>query len=289
MTYFFIGGSARSGTHLLESIVTTDSRVNAPLVGASHFHDLVSIYAKGKSNFKPLSDCYRDLADFRLFYSNWVLSFLEKTKRRHSRSDRLILRWPYMATLFPALHELVQDSKFLLIVRDPRDTIVSMMKVAEREAKLPPSERTVANLGRDMVRLSKFYSSYYIPSLAYQSRSDNFQQKILWVKYEALVENTKSEVKRLADFTGLELDGIDRNNIWHRRQPDFGRQDRQDVWFSSLYGKEISKSHVGQYRNHLSDQEILEIEYQCSFIFEKFNYHKNDCKENQKHSKIQVF
>lgn len=284
MTYIFVGGSARSGTHLLESILTTDSKVNAPLSGASHFHDLISIYAKGKNNFKPLSDYYHDITGFRSFYSNWILKFLEKTKRQHSQSDRLILRWPYMATLFPALHELVQDSKFLLIVRDPRDTIVSMMKVAEREAKLPPRERTVANLGRDMVRLSQFYSSYYIPSLVYQARSDDFRQKILWVKYESLVGNTISEVKRISNFTGLEIEGIERGNVWHRRQPDFGRQDRQDVWFSSLYGKKISKSHVGQYRNYLSDREISEIEDQCNVIFDKFNYRKK-----REDKKIQLF
>lgn len=279
MTYFFIGGSARSGTHLLESILSLDSAVNPPLTGAAYFHDLISAYHQGKCNFKLTSDYFADFDEFHQFHSSWILNFLDNIKQQYPAAEHLILRWPYMATLFPTIYELVPESKFILIVRDPRDTIASMIKVSEREKDLPPQERSVANFNRDIIKLSTFYSAYYLPCLVEQSRSTEFRKKLIWVQYESLVTNPDSIVAKLKKHTGLKLDRFDRENIWQRRQTNLGQDSDSNAWFSPLYGKNISASHIGRYREILRDEEIQTIESQCDFIFKLFFYSKHnlDC------------
>ncbi|WP_071591953.1 sulfotransferase family protein [Baaleninema simplex] len=276
MTYFFIGGSARSGTHLLESILSLDSAVNPPLAGAAYFHELVSAYHQGKRNFKLTADYFASFDEFHQFHSSWILNFLSNIKQQYPAAEHLILRWPYMATLFPTVHKLVPESKFVLIVRDPRDTIASMIKVAERKKDLPIKERSVANFNRNIIRLSSLYSSYYLPCLVKQSQSVDFREKLIWVQYESLVTNPDSIVAKLKKHTGLKFDRFDRDNIWQRRKPEFGQQDNLDAWFSPLYGKSISASHIGHYRKILTDEEIRAIENQCDFIFKLFAYQKHD-------------
>ncbi len=141
MTYFFIGGCPRAGTTLLQSILCSDDTVN-PLIGeVGYLYHLVNAYKTGKIDFDRQGKYYfSNLVELRKFSAELANKFLEHTRKRYSNATHIVLKYPLIAELFSDIYELVEDVKFLLVIRDPRDTIASLIEVGKKMSKYDDSK-----------------------------------------------------------------------------------------------------------------------------------------------------
>src|SRR3546814_15733803 len=57
---------------------------------------------------------------------------LQKTHQRSGRPAALVLKSPELATYFPHAAVLLPAARFVISVRDPKDTIASMIEVGEK-------------------------------------------------------------------------------------------------------------------------------------------------------------
>jgi hypothetical protein len=273
MTNFFIGGCMRTGTTLLNSILCSDTATNPVIGEVQYLTHMMRHYHWGLRNFHLyLKDTFEDQAAFQSFTRNWLSDYLRRTEERWRPCQHLVLKNPELVHYFPDLLGLVEDPKFFLSVRDPRDTIVSMRAVAKKQRDKGISS-TLTKMNDDARRLSHYYRNYYARFLG--GDFNVLQSKLFLVRYEDLVTQTDQVVDQIRDFTGLALADYDPESKWQRSAEDYDQR-RNDPdrapWTTELHGKGVSDSRIGRYREDLSADDIAIIEEECQAVMRPFKY-----------------
>lgn len=273
MTTFFVGGCMRTGTSLLTSILCSDPSTNPMIAEVQYLTQMVGSYRWGKKFFTEfLSDTFETPDDFKQFNQHWVGDYLKRTRERFSPCTHLVLKNPQMTRYFPEVHELIDDAKFLVIVRDPRDTIVSIMEVARKQMEAG-QETIYTKMRNDMKQMSIYYGSYYAP--IFNRSIPSLKRNTLLLRYEDLVSDVSGVVAEIARFTGLRLTDFDPDAEWRRSSIDSERRKDSPVlspWRTELRGKPISSQRIGRFRERLTRDQVAIIERECADYFRGFGY-----------------
>jgi hypothetical protein len=273
MTYIFVGGSQRTGTSIAQQILCQHPDANPYVFESSFLRQLVCCYSEARNNFNQNHVSYfGDLQGLRNFNSGVVHAFLEQVKTRLGNHSHLILKEPHLTLVWPYLFELVPEAQFLMIVRDPRDAIASMVQVGERQKSAGQQYEFV---NRDIPRLCRHFLSFYEP--AFDVKDEQFRQQLAVVHYEELVNDPQQMLREIATFTGISFDRIDTNET-----PDTGHVQQETTTTSALYspwvtevsGRKLSKARVGNYLTVLTTAEIAQIEEHCADFFAWFGYQR---------------
>ena len=183
-----------------------------------------------------------------------------------------MLKNPELVQYFPDLPGLVDDAKFFLTVRGPRDTIVSMRTVAKKQ-RIKGVSSTLTKMNDDARRLAQYYRNYYFRFL--RGDFNVLQSKLFLVRYEDLVTNTGQVVDQIREFTGLALANYDPKSDWQRSAEDYDQR-RNDpdlaAWTTELHGKGVSDSQIGKFREVLSAEDIAIVEAECQAVMRLFKY-----------------
>lgn len=270
--YYFVGGAARSGTTLLQSILCSDQSTNPLISEATPVILLLENYENMVKQCKLYPGMYFDsVGDVKHLYARYLSTLLSELKRKYS-CERLVLKSPQLTRSFPLIYEFLQgDVKFLCMVRDPRAAIASMLEWGER-ARQRSKRHFFQN--RNMNELTKFYNSFYEPVV--QCEDEALKERVTYIRYEDLVSEPERIVDDIREFTGLAIEHFDPTAEWKKTNIDFHdeRLPQRDA-ITELYGKPVSSTRISAYKNILTNQEIETIEKRCSFIFDAFGYEKH--------------
>jgi len=274
MTTVFVGGSQRSGTTLLQTILCASGATN-PMIGeAKYFRQLVQAYVFGKRQFSAETrDYFTDVEELRAFHAGLLQGFLARTLARFAGAQHLVLKEPHLTMLFPEVGELLPAARFVCVVRDPRDVIASMVVVGRKLAAQGNADDPMGRMfvKRDMGALSRHYLSFYVPAL--RSASPGFMERCLFLRYEDLVQKPEEALARVAEFTGLNLSGLDAAADPGTGQVDFEAVNAyRKAWVTKLYGKKADASRIGAFRKILKPAEIAGIVQNCRGLMTRFNY-----------------
>ncbi len=270
MTLVFVGGSARSGTTLLQSVLCTDPTTNPLIEECSYLRHLVTSYAFGRDVFPWQTRDYFDSPDdLRAFAAEGVRRVVDGVRERHGARD-VVLKEPLLTPHLPALKELLPEALCVVSLRDPRDAIASMVRVQEKHLA-EGRDSDLARLGRDAEALARHWRSYHDPLLACEQ--PGFVSDTLLVRYEELVERPAEIVATLREFTGLPLAGFDPDRPWAHSTMDFQSDaKRSSAWTSPLYGRGVTGARRGAWRDVLTADEAGTIERVCADLIEAFGY-----------------
>lgn len=244
----------------MQSLLCSGPGTN-PMIGEVVFlRGIVETYGRSLLLYDlHTKDYFDDRDHLRRHCAQYVDQFLDLARQKFGEPAFLVLKHPQLTPLFPLLHELLPAAKFVVTLRDPRDTIASAVRARNRGA---------TEFG-DMtpLRIAAVMNGYYMNCLRCSDRS--FHQQTAYVTYENLVRDPSAVVKILGAFTGIDLSPVETEEgvkpaDW---EPDGSKAPGQP-FHSELYGKEISPERVGRYAETLSEQDALEIERICREIFE---------------------
>lgn len=271
MAVIFVGGSQRTGTSIAQQMLCQLPSANPYIYEANFLRQLVQCYADAKNNFGNSHESYfGDVSSLRGFSAGVVLAFLEQTKKRLGGCEHLVLKEPHLTMLWPALAELVADAKFVLMVRDPRDVIASMVQVGEKQQRLG---QNYIFARRDIPQLCRHFLSFYAPALSCQDT--DFRSRLGVARYEELATDPAQALRGLARFTGLPFDEVDVTT-----KPTEGMVSTHETrtnpqfspWVTELNGQALSTSRIGRHVDVLTPDETEQIETLCGEFFSCFNY-----------------
>lgn len=240
----FIGGYARTGTTLIQGIICSDEKAFPVTKESSYFRCLISPYEYGKRIWGIHTNDYFDtLYDFKKFHKELINKYLNHIRDRWGHDKQIVQKEPTMTLYFPEILELVENSLFIVMIRDPRDTISSQI--------VRHTESIGENYKRNVQGLLNEYFNRYNRLLTNKQIFDN---QLLFVQYEQLINQTDLVLDRLRKFTGLKLAIDPREDTWA------AKRDLNNESYSPLDGKPLSNKSIGNYKNILTDQEISLIE-----------------------------
>ncbi|ROT99262.1 sulfotransferase [Marinobacter sp. R17] len=265
MKLCFVGGSQRSGTTMLQRLLCSHPSANEKVKEASYLRTLMAAYKFGRDDFEnDTRDYFGDIGFFRQFNRTLVESVLLnvadlQNQHRDDPIDTVIVKEPHLTMYFPELHELLPESVFILIARDPRDIIASMIEVGE---KLRKQGQKHFFQSRDIKQLSQHMKSFYAPSLNHTDPA--FRQSLVTLKYEELVSDVEAFIHFAKANLGLDLV----NDIAEKNEA----RAKYGAWRTRQWYSNANADSVGRYRDVLSDAEIRQVETECSDYIKLLNY-----------------
>lgn len=267
MSWIFVGGSQRSGTTLLQRFLCRDRHAHPRLAEASYLRALVQAYRLGKDDFTHDTRSYfSDPEDLRHFHAGVIAMFLHRTRARLDGAQHLVLKEPHLTLFFPDLFELVPEARFVVVMRDPRDIVASMIDVGMRMQQ--QGQRHVWQQ-RDIGQLCEQIRSFYAPILTHPD--PGFRHAVLVIRYEDLVRHPDDMRARLQPFTGMTLDGEVADEPAELRAAR-AAQPRYQPWVTAHDGRAITEASIGRHAQVLTAAEIRAIEQHCRDLFDLFQY-----------------
>jgi hypothetical protein len=260
----------RSGTSLVQAVLCSTGETNPQIHEAQYFTQLVHLYGYARRTFdRFLCHYFQDLDELTAYHADLMSGFLDRTLQRYSPADHLVLKNPEMTPLFPEICNLLTDVKFVIVVRDPRDTIVSILDVARRQEE-QGGDTNLMRMAESIEQLATYYNWHYADLTG--ASNDIFDSRRIVVRYEDIVQNTDSVIDELAAFTGLPLRGFDAAAGW-RTLVDFNDPDLiNEPFHSVLRGKPLSANRIGRYADHLTRDEIAIVEHECARMMKAYGY-----------------
>ncbi len=247
-----VAGPPRSGTTLLQALLCTAQGAN-PFVGESiYFASFVHPFMVGWSTFdEHTRDFFPEREDFVRYHGDLMRQILNDTWDHLDRPDTLVLKFPELARGLPILAEILPEMKFVLSVRDPRDVVASQVRVWRR------ADAGAVIDAAAITPLCEAYNRSYEGFLANQGMLGG---RVLAVDFQALVRGGGGggtpEGAALAGFLGLTPRP---EALWQSPASDITRR-KDSEWFSPLWGRPISPSGIGRFRETLSPDLIVLVE-----------------------------
>ena len=183
---FFIIGSPRSGTTLLESIVTANDKIfsGGELTSAKH---LIEKYMG--SNNKNINVFIKEFRD----------TYVNRTRFIKGHFRFIVDKMPENFLYLGILTKLLPRSKILRILRNPWDIAISLYK--QRYIINVPYSSSFFNIG---VFLANFEAVN-----SYWDRALNSHSNVFTLKYEELVTNQQHYKEQIYQFLDLEVGAFD--------------------------------------------------------------------------------
>ena len=193
--FIFGGGAPRSGTGLVQNILDSHPQIyGGPEFGRTP--TLVELYKKmcmggGVDFFYPPSQMTEWIRELfcRIFLPHAV----------RNGAEWISEMTPFNVMVFSDLMDLFPEARFVLVIRDPRAVVSSLLQVAERARQKGNPPPGVAATLQDAMQCVLTCAVRSQEAL----RKDS--SRVIIVQYENLVQNPEREIKSLSASLGVEF------------------------------------------------------------------------------------
>jgi hypothetical protein len=260
MRIIVIGGSQRSGTTLVQTLIA-NSLPNAPILPEAHIVcDLLRAFKRSKTEWAKTSRIYQTVDDAARFFRSAVESHIGDIKSRHGDIEHLVLKDPNFLGVLSELAEVLPEATRIVCVRDPRDIVASYVKIGRRQAM---SQQRTRYSRRDLPSICKKINAAYQPLLDGSAPRNSYL-----VRYEEIAADAGETLRRLENETGLPLSARKPGElVWLEDE-----YRHQETWRTPLEGGPPTAESVGSYRSELSLMERVQVELLCRSLIDRFGY-----------------
>jgi hypothetical protein len=265
----------RSGTTVIHRALCT-ARNSNPYISESWFlHELFSLFDRNMRRFEVRhKDQFGEPAEFARLVSLNLNYYIEMVSARYGNPEVLIFKHPELTSHFTTIKQLAPETKFLVIVRDPRDVIASIKNVNARHRKTGTwsPHGTLST----MEQFCDYYASYY--NSVFAQRAD-FASKLMFVRYEDVVSQPVKTFAHISAFSGASYadDAMTKFTDEHAKANNFRKDLRlkdplSSAYWSEMYTKDLSTERIGSYAKTLDADEVREIQTRLAGFGKSFRY-----------------
>lgn len=283
LPFFFIIGRPRSGTTLLQLFFDAHPNVQIPSE-CLHIGQLFIHYGKIKQWDKDLVEKF-----MQDFYKTWMFTFdkfnniqIEKELREnlsvlnysmvckiiaknynsvYNKEELLICgdKNPLYSQMFAGIFPIISNSKFIHLVRDPRDTHISLFNTRFVSPSITYNTRRWLNSVRTLDAYAKV-----------------FPNKIYTLRYEDLVEDPEKYLKEICNF--LNIPFVPEMLNYLEKKDDitkvaFVNDNYKEKYHLSVCEK-VNNKKVGQYKTRLKPSKIRKAERVAGEWLTRYGYKK---------------
>ena len=227
--HVFLVGFPRSGTTLLENILTSHPSV-VSLEEKNTLGDATRDYFADLRGLAALANLKGDdLLRARARYWDHVRDFDADVQGKV-----FVDKHPLMSTKLALVAKFFPNAKVIFAIRDPRDVVLSCYR---RLFTINPSMYEFL----DLERSARYYDAVMRLSALYRARLNLDWHEL---RHETLIEDFEGEARKVCDFIGIE---------WNEKMHDFAQraQIRPIATPSALQVmKGLNSDGVGQWRNY---------------------------------------
>lgn len=239
----FVGGAARSGTTMINSLLCSSQKTNAQIKECSYIQELMAVYFRRKNIFHAHDEHYfNDEKELFEFHKSMIKDLLLKTWERVGKPEILVLKSPGMVLFFQDLYNFFPDAKFVITYRNPFDVVLSRMEVMKKAGLQKITSEHIKNI-------SKEFKEIYEIVIYYLNAVD--RSRFLLIDYDRFVSE-KPALDFINEFIGV--DDIRYEKLWSKQKDSFVEktETESNPWRAELAGKSVSDEHVGRGEKMLS-------------------------------------
>ena len=272
----FVGGAMRSGTTILHRVLCTAAGSHPYISEAWFLLDLVRLYRatlggyeiRGLDFFGP-----RTMFDARMLAM--VEAHVGDLARRYYPASRVFLKHPELTAHFPLLGRWFPRSPLVVNIRDPRDTIASMLEVTEKQRAAGAAPMHAAG-PRDIKTLCRVFLDHY---RWMDDLPPDQAKRVTLVRYETLMGEPARALAELEAALGLSFDRSRLQAFGETREasanldPAYrGKHPFYGAYFSELYNRNLTAERIGRHVEVLTGPEIAEVERLCAGFAARHGY-----------------
>lgn len=275
MNFDFIIASERSGSNLLVKILNSHSQMCGPT--PSH---LIRTFLKNRHRYKSLKNdsnwdiLITDVVDFLnsqlgKWGTNWKYETLKRCVKERTLSSvirtiyeseakfhgkkRVIIKENNTALLTPFLLPTFPKSRYLHLVRDPRDMALSW-KLSNNH---PGGVKRASAIWNE----NQFNTAFVRGALFDTS-------EFLSIRYEDLISSPRKTIYQVCNFLKIPFEF----EMMHFYNDDLTQMNAQRINDWKNLAKPIISNNSNKYKQHLSVDEIKWIEYVCGSEMKDYGY-----------------
>jgi len=192
----FIFGMPRSGTTLVESIISAHNQCFPTGESYGLQQVLNAGYIKNYRDYSRLFECFSHLDDFTSSRLDEIAKQYLKWQRQYcKKAKRLIDKMPYNFIYAALLPKIFPNAKFIYVSRNP---IANCLSIYEQ------NWGEMFGFSTDLKAISNYYKSYthYMESTLLSEHSSDIYQ----LSYESLIESPETEIRNILKYCNLDFD-----------------------------------------------------------------------------------
>ena len=263
---FFILGSGRNGSTLVASILNADKNIFIPpeqfvlpyaimkkylLPYTTNVwqKDVLGMFKEERKTLNwnaKLKDVIITDKNIYNFFNQIYISYAKSIQKNIKLwGDKTPINIHFIKYIYPEF----KNSKYIYLLRDPRDVVLSYKKLKNHKAV---ATKYAIWKWKDSVRQLRYLQK---------------QTNVLLVKYEELVSDPTNEVNKILNYLNLE----DNNQLIQSKstasQMGVGAKEHH-----KNLNKEISTDSIGKWKEKLAKEDITQVENECADYLKEFGY-----------------
>lgn len=267
----FLVGMQRSGTSLIRTVLSNHSNIGIPPRGELQFFaNWFNKYGDiaDTKNFKTFANTFFEKSKFQYLgissenvlkrfedkdvsYTNFFTSIMEEYAHHHNKR-----RWGEKSTThiehLPTILQNYPSAKYILIIRDPRDTYLSYKNWDKKNSEFSPKQ------------WSLYWNNNYLKALKVFF---DYQTKFYLYRHELFVNNPSGEIKKILNFLQepFEPECLNIANAKWEQNSSYGDRSSQ-----------ISSNSAGRWQDKIRVDELYYIEKHCEILMFLLNYESSE-------------
>ena len=233
---FFIVGTPRSGTTLVESIISANNQVFSGGELASARQIIEKNVLSKEQSLSGLSH-------------QFISKYLRRTAFLRGSSDYIVDKMPENFLYLGIISKLLTKSKIIRIFRDPWDTAISLYK--QRYVLNIPYSVSFFNIG-------VFLSNFEAVNI-FWNKNINDKSNILDIRYEDLVSDKKKNQEKIYSFCNISSEYSEEKRSQFFSPTASIRQIKQGI-----HKKSIDKKEFLHHKNEFLDALLMQRQYWSS-------------------------
>lgn len=237
-----VSGYARTGTTLMQGLLCASDDLMGVSAEAKLFRSLLKAHVVGLVGWEAFtSDYFADRSAYRTFMRQILGFYLAHVRERFATQKRLVQKVPQDALphIFE-LADLLPNSKFVMMVRDPRAALASTVEFQGRYGKR-------LDFGEELDRFVRLYAPLV-------RRRHELRGRLVFVRYEQLVTDVTPTMARVGDFLSVRVPTDLESLEWENKRV------KTLAEASPLDGRRVSTASLTNYRQALTPQALEMLE-----------------------------